>query len=214
MITLYVGEMKKRIEKTVIYPHEILWRSSLQSLELIDGSESAREDRLSIQALLTGFLSFEGFINYLGLEMFPRIWNNEREFFSQGDYIGIEGKVAYLFEELPDLELRKGEEPYQTFKKAKDMRDKLSHPKPFQYTKIIEFKNSDIDNYPDFSTEWKEYEGKKNTWTALNRLKELAEILRSKAAEIQDDYYKDHLWHKAFEGPLGSTSGETETINP
>lgn len=204
--------MKKRIENTVIYPHEILWRSALQSLELIDTNESTREDRLSIQALLSGFLSFEGFINFLGLEVFPKIWGNERQFFSRGDYVGIEGKLAYLFEKLPDLELKKGEEPFQTFKKVKRVRDKLSHPKPYEYKKILEIE-SDDDHYPEFSTEWKEFEEKKKVQVALNRLKELAEILRSKAAEIQDDYYKDHLWHKAFEGPLGSTSGTTEVTN-
>jgi hypothetical protein len=204
--------MKRRIENTVIYPHEILWRSAQQTLELIDSNESAREDRLSIQALLTGFLSFEGFINYLGLEMYPDIWKNERQFFSRGDYKGIEGKVAYLFEKLPDIELRKGEEPYQTFKRVKGLRDKLAHPKPFQYTKTFEIECDD-DHYPDFSSEWKEFEEKKIVQDALEKLKELAEILRSKAGEVQDDYYKDHLFHKAFEGPLGSTSAETQSIN-
>ena len=205
--------MKQFVENTVIYPHEILWRSAMTSLDLIQKIEDAREDHLSIQALLNGFLAFEGFINFVGLKLFPDIWVDERRFFSGDDYKGIEGKVAYLFEKF-GMHLSKGQEPYQTFKKVKGIRDILAHPKPHQYCKTTEIADSDDRPLLSYKTQWDEFENRDAVSAALNEgIKKLAEQIRRKACEITDEDDRDHLLHPAFEGSLASSEGGVQTHN-
>jgi hypothetical protein len=204
-------KMKKRHEHVTVYPHEILWRASQRSLDLVGVNEDAREHELSIQALLIGFLAFEGFVNFVGLQCHRDVWENEREFFAGGDYRGIEGKVAYLEDQFPDFELDKGAEPYQTFKRVKEIRDKLSHPKPHSYSKerII----TGDEHIPfDFLTEWKKYENKTVVYSSLEKLKELAETLRSEVVKTTGEHHQGQLLHAAFDGPLGMGRGISRSI--
>ncbi len=203
--------MKRRFENVVVYPHEILWRAAQRSLGLIDTNEDAREHELSIQALLIGFLAFEGFVNFVGLQCYRDVWENEREFFAEGNYRGIEGKILYIAEQLSGFELKKGDEPYQTFKKIKGIRDKLSHPKPHSYSKerII----TDDEHIPfDFSTEWEKYEDKTVVCASLERLKELAETLRLEVTKTIEEHHQGQLLHEAFDGPLGMGSGMSRCV--
>jgi hypothetical protein len=188
---------------TETFSHEILWRASQTALRTatIDHAH-IRPDHLAIQSLLCGFLAFEGFINFVGEEIAPSVWANEREFFGPEDFRGIAGKVKYLFTLFPGAQLKKGEEPYQTFWKLKRTRDDLAHNRVLRVTEVTANDN------PEFSTQWESFDSPAKVEKGLTRLKELAEIIRLEALKrLNEDYQVSHLNFRAFEGPIASSSG-------
>jgi hypothetical protein len=169
---------------------------------MIDHCE-IRPNHLAIQSLLCGFLAFEGFINLVGEEVAKDVWENERAFFSRDPFRGIIGKVKYLFTKFSGVQLREGEEPFQTFKRMKRTRDDLAHNRVF----CVEEITSDED--PAFLTKWDAFESTEKVEEGLRRLKELAEMIRLEAVRIlKEDYQLSHLHYPAFEGPIGNSTGE------
>jgi hypothetical protein len=186
------------------FSYEILWRAAHTALNMAEVKDPRiRVDHLSIHSILTGFLAFEGFINFVGDEIAPEIWKTERDFFSGPNFRGIVGKIEYLFTLFPNVALIKGEEPYQTFRRIKETRDNLAHNRVLLYTEITS------DEEWRFRTKWEDFDTPEKIKPALQRLKEFAELIRIEAVKLlNEDYALSHLHFKAFEGPLGGSEGE------
>ena len=193
-------------QTTSTFSHELLWRAAITGLHLArSGHPLAREDHLTIQSFLCGFLAFEGFINFVGGEIAPEVWKDERSFFSQKPFRGLEGKIEFIFGELPDARVQKTSKIYVGFKQAKDLRNNLAHNRVFTRTEI-----TTSDKHPDFSTAWEEFQNADKVQAVLDNLHQLAERIRVEAMkriEATDDYGDSHLRHSAFAGPVGTSVG-------
>lgn len=188
------------------YSYEILWRAAFTALSMAEIKDSrVRVDHLSIHSILTGFLAFEGFINCVGGEIAPEIWAKEREFFSGEQFRGIAGKIEYLFTLFPNAELKKGEEPYQTFRRLKETRDNLAHNRVLIYSEVT------ADDKPSLRTKWEDFDTPDKIRPALQKLKEFGELIRIEAVKrLKEDYALSHLHFPAFDGPIGSSEGTQE----
>lgn len=186
-----------------VFSYEILWRAAHAALSMAEIKDPRiRVDHLSIHSILTAFLAFEGFINFVGDEVAPEIWSKEREFFSDKKFRGIVGKIEYLFTLFPNMELQKEKEPYLTFGRVKETRDNLAHNRVLYYSEIIS------DEKWSFRTKWEDFDTPDKIMPALQQLKEFAELIRVEAVKLlKEDYALSHLHFKAFEGPLGGSEG-------
>ena len=63
--------------KGIAYPHEYLWRASSRSLTMAE-TNNREQYYLLMQSLLTAYLAFEAFINFLGECLDPDAWRNEK----------------------------------------------------------------------------------------------------------------------------------------
>jgi len=178
----------------------------MTSLDLAESAgTNVRADHLSVQSLLSGFLAFEGFINFVGEEIAPDIWKNERAFFSGDQYRGITGKVEYLFSLFSGVSLKKGTEPYQTFARIKRIRDGLAHNRVLRYSEKTDSER------PDFKTSWDDFDSPDKVRPAVMQLKALAELIRIEAVKKLTSYYKtSHLYFHAFEGPIANAQGKED----
>lgn len=189
--------------ETSVFSYEFLWRAAQTALQMAEIEDPRiRKDHLSIHSLLAGFLAFEGFINYVGEEIAPEAWKDERGFFSKKPFRGIKGKVDYLFTRFPGKALDKGAEPYQTFQRTRATRDNLAH------NRVLVCHEVSSREQPSFPTKWDDFDTPDKVASALSRLKEFAEIIRVEAVKLlKEDYQTSHLHFRAFEGPLGSSEG-------
>lgn len=159
---------------------------------------------MSIQALLCGFLAFEGFINFVGEEIAPEAWDNERRFFSKGKYRGIGGKIEYLFTKFPGVSLDKESEAFRTYWRLKETRDSLAHNRVYHYSEVSGDEN------PSFKTYWEDFDTVAKVEAALQKLKGFAELIRLHAVKVLvEDYQLSHLHFPAFGGPLAHSEGTT-----
>ena len=186
-----------------VFSYEILWRAAHTALSMAEIKDPCiRADHLSIHSILTAFLAFEGFINFVGDEIAPEIWSKEREFFSGKKFRGVVGKIEYLFTLFPNKELQKEKEPYLTFRRVKETRDNLAHNRVLHYGEITP------DGKWSFRTKWEDFDTPDKIMPALQQLKEFAELIRVEAVKLlKEDYALSHLHFKAFEGPLGGSEG-------
>jgi hypothetical protein len=98
-----------------VYTHNLLWRTA----ERLSRCECSQKDRfyLNLSALLMAYLAFEAFVNFLGEQICPESWINEKEAFrGQGDT--IEAKIGAISGRC-QFQWKKGERPYQDLKKLK-----------------------------------------------------------------------------------------------
>jgi len=201
----------------IAYSHEYLWRASSRSLVMAETNDQ-EQYYLLMQSLLTAYLAFEAFVNFLGEYLDPDTWKDEKEFFKQKPYHGIEGKVKRLAEKLSDFKFKKGQAPYQTIKKVGDFRNILGHGKPYPFEKEVPYKGYKSDM---FEFDWDEYLSLTEVKRGREAIKKFCESLRSAAYVISkngqepclEDMRKLHLHHKAFEGPLALSNGATKKKN-
>jgi hypothetical protein len=188
--------------KGITYPHEYIWRASSRSLTMAETNER-EQYYLLMQSLLTAYLAFEAFINSLGECLDPDAWKNEKTFFNQKSYYGIEGKIKRLAEKLPNFVFEKGKRPYQIIKKVGKFRTLLVHGKPYHFEKEVPDEGSKTDM---FEFIWDEHLSLENVKRSREAIKKFCESLRFEAHTILET---SHLSYPAFEGPLGSAEGET-----
>jgi hypothetical protein len=91
----------------------------------------------NMAALLTLYFALEGFLNYLGARVCPEAWQDERRFFSGGDYPGTLGKLDYLANEL-GVQLDRGSRPYQSLRELDKRRDALVHPRVENISRTVQ----------------------------------------------------------------------------
>ena len=194
--------------KGTYYTHEYLWRASSKNLTMAETNNRERY-YLLMQSLLTAYLAFEAYINFIGECLDPDAWENEKTFFNQADYYGIEGKIKRLAEKLPNFVFNKGKEPYQSIKKVGRFRNLLVHAKPYDFEKEerIPSDGSMPDMFGKFI--WDRHLTLENVKRSRKAIKEFCESLRSEANTILDETEPPYLLCPAFEGPLASSESVT-----
>ena len=117
----------------VSFAHRLLWDSSQRHLTI---AQERPDDSwmLHLSAGLLAAAAYEAYLNYLGLEILPDVWADERIAFSTEPYRGIEGKLKRIAEEiewsLPSKSLR----PLSGVVELQSLRDKMVHAKPKKET--------------------------------------------------------------------------------
>jgi hypothetical protein len=124
-----------------LFTHRLLWACCLELAEAAKEAVQSGKDSFcfKLSSMLMAFLTCESYINFLGDRLAPDAWKNERNFFNQPAYKGLEGKLKKLCEicNICDIQTHKGKRPYQTIKELSRLRTYLSHGKPDKYEKLV-----------------------------------------------------------------------------
>lgn len=189
---------------TEVYSYQILWFASQSALQMANiKDKKVRPDHLAIHSFLSGFSAFEGFLNFVGEEIAPEAWDNERQFFTlKSGYRGIDGKVKYLFSKFSDIELDENSEPYINFRKMNNIRNHLVH------NRVNRYEEESVDENPSFRTHWEDFDTPEKVKPCLDCLKEFAETIRIEAVKLLVDNHRSHRLHfPAFSGPILHSEG-------
>lgn len=114
---------------SVSFAHRILWDSSRRHLSLA-GLHQADSWQLHLSAGLLAAAAFEGYLNYLGQELLPALWENERASFSTPPYRGVNGKLRRIAEEVEWPLPPRSRKPFAGLAELQSLRDKMVHAKP------------------------------------------------------------------------------------
>lgn len=117
----------------VSFAHRLLWESSQRHLSI---AAERPEDSwmLHLSAGLLAAAAFEAYLNYLGEEILPEIWRDERHFFSAPPYRGTSGKLQRIAEELDWPLPAKYRKPLSSVIELQSLRDKMVHARPRKET--------------------------------------------------------------------------------
>lgn len=128
-ITKYEGES---------FTHRLLWTCALYQLKAGEKADEEGSQWFLLSALLTAYLAYEAYLNFLGDRLVSEIWKCEKEFFRKPPYQGVDGKLQFILETLKPLKIDKGARPYQTVTWLQNFRDLVVHGKPDKYEGTIE----------------------------------------------------------------------------
>ena len=132
------------------FAHRVLWESSRRHL-LIAGERPSDSWMLHLSAGLLGAAAFEAYLNYVGEEMLPHVWKDERRFFSSPTYRGTNGKLRRIAEELGFSLPPRTHKPYAGWLSLVELRDKLVHARPKKVTYRTTHR---ADKFPKEPTTW------------------------------------------------------------
>lgn len=165
------------------YAHKLLWESSQRHLALADTNP---DDTwfLHLSAGLLAAAAFEAYLNYIGEEILPQIWENERNFFSQQEYRGTFGKLKRIAEEIAWQLPRRDRQPLTSLIELQSLRDKMVHARTHRVTWE---KTHRSDQLPPFPPSWLSAEAKPQ------RLKRLIQRTEDFTIELHG-----HLNHSEF----------------
>jgi hypothetical protein len=132
------------------FAHRILWDSMRRHLSIAD--ERAPDSwMLHLSAALLGAAAFEAYLNYIGDEMLPHVWANERQVFSSDAYKGTRGKLKRIAEELGYRPPPATQKPFAGWLELVSLRDKLVHARP---KKIVYRTTHSARGFPKFCSSW------------------------------------------------------------
>jgi hypothetical protein len=137
-----MGRRKPHVEVSVEHViHRHLWNGALTLKQIAD--ETAAEMRLGwvyprLGAALFQYFALEAFLNYVGEQVAPTEWKNERRYFGDSEYRGTTGNLDSLLAKL-DLEptYPRGKRPYNTITKLVQGRHGVVHPRPERFRKKV-----------------------------------------------------------------------------
>ena len=133
--------MKKGTKKTTteihgeLFTHRLLWRCCTKQME----AARAREEDAShfhLTAMLMAYFTYEAYLNFLGDCVAPKIWRNERNYFSKEPHRGTEGKLRKLAA-ICGFDVETGKRPHQTIVDLEQLRDFVAHGKPDKYDATV-----------------------------------------------------------------------------
>ena len=118
-------ELKKTRVTGVTYYHRFLWSAAGR---LIQEADELPEGKwyAYLSALVLSFFSFEGLLNYMGHELYPEVWEEERTFFVKNPYRGTAGKLEFLAEKL-SVPIDDSCRPYRSFRYLLAFRNEVAH---------------------------------------------------------------------------------------
>jgi hypothetical protein len=158
------------------YAHKLLWESACRHLTL---AESNLQDSwfLHLSAGLLAAAAFEAYLNYIGEEILPDVWAEERSFFAQSNYKGTFGKLKRIAEEVDWQLPRRDRLPLSSVVELTALRHKMVHAR----THKVNWKHTHrADQLPAFPPGWLSAEAKPATIRRLiNRTEEFAVLLHS-----------------------------------
>lgn len=111
------------------FAHKVLWDSSQRHLS-IAGERPQDSWMLHLSAGLLAAAAFEAYLNYLGEEMLPQVWAQERKYFSSEPYRGTAGKLRRIAEEIKWRLPSKSHKPFSGLLELQNLRDKMVHARP------------------------------------------------------------------------------------
>jgi len=134
LITKKIIKTKKHGES---FPHKELWQCANT---LYEHGREVKKGGLyfDLATILMAYFTYEAYINIAGERLDPEAWKNEKCFFNQKDYYGIDGKLKRIKEICGNFEVDKSKEPYHTIRMAGKFRSTVVHAKTNKYEKSIE----------------------------------------------------------------------------
>ena len=110
------------------YTHRLIWLTAKHQIRLADSIEEGSK-YCYLCAMVMLYFTFESYLNFLGEIIAPKIWKDERRYFSTKEYPGTEGKLIKLIE-LLDLQMfERGKRPYQSINILLTLRNRIAHGK-------------------------------------------------------------------------------------
>lgn len=171
MVTLQVSS--GRYES---YAHKLLWEGAQRHLQLAANNP---DDSwfLHLSGALLAAAAFEAYLNYVGGEMLPHIWEEERTFFSQPDYRGTAGKLKRIAEEIHWTLPRRDRQPLSGVVELQALRDKLVHARLHR----VDWEHTHrADQLPPFPRGWLQAEAPtKKVVRLIARTEEFAVLLHN-----------------------------------
>ncbi|MGM0588570.1 MAG: hypothetical protein ACQETE_09170 [Bacteroidota bacterium] len=109
------------------FTHRFLWKTS-KSLRAQISTTDRNPTHFEYTAYLTIYFALESYLNYIGESVFPEIWENERDFFSNGNFKGTVGKLKWLSKKLNVPRVSDtSQRPGQTISNLNKIRNLLVH---------------------------------------------------------------------------------------
>lgn len=167
------------------YAHKLLWESSRRHLSL---AELHPEESwfLHLSAGLLAAAAFEAYLNYVGEETLPHVWEQERTFFAQAKFKGTFGKLKRIAEEIHwQLPLR-DRQPIAGAVELYSLRDKMVHGRTYR----VQWERTHrVDQLPQFPAGWLATESRPDRVRRLiGRVEELAVQVHGKLRESEFQY--------------------------
>jgi len=196
---------KEHLTTEEIYTHEFMWRTGVALFKNAESAEPSDKFDFYISALLFYYLAYEGFINFSGQVLLPKIWAKEKEYF-RGDNSGIDNKIEEIVKNVQDngipFEWKKGEDPYQTIKNLENFRHAIVHGKVIvnEYKTIPQNDGGHI----QWKMPWDKFISPEEIKKSKKAIESFCESLRLVMHQCSDH---PHLSHVAFQGVLASAKG-------
>jgi hypothetical protein len=116
------------------YTHRVLWKI-VEDQARIAAERGDRGDWFgpSLVAMVFAFHTVEAYANFVGEQVAPEIWADERNYFRKEPYRGWDGKLRKILE-LVKIDLLPGERPLVTLLLLKELRDAIGHGKSQRFT--------------------------------------------------------------------------------
>lgn len=129
------------------FAHRLLWDSAQRHLRIAK-ERSDDSWMLHLSAGLLSAVAFEAYLNYVGGEILPHVWNQERSYFSSSQYRGTAGKFKRIAEELGYAPPPKAHKPYAAWLELVSLRDKMVHARTKKESYRIVHKRSQFPRTP------------------------------------------------------------------
>lgn len=185
------------------HTHRVLWECVRRQIEKAQETQEGSW-YFWLSAMVIGYMVFEAYLNYVGEEVAPDVWQKERTFFSRSPYKGTEGKLKFLLERYGIAQLEKSARPYASVIALKTIRDEIAHAKPHRVEQSVTHPQ---DVMPPFTKEWLEDQvNEKEAMQLLNDLDIFLEDIHAGFIKSEDGHL---LWPHALKGALGGGSSST-----
>ena len=152
--------------------------------------------------MLMGFMTYEAYVNFLGVKLQPELWENERTTFRTAPYKGTNGKLLKLCElhniPFPDKDRR----PFQSVTTLNSLRDLVAHGKPEEFE--LKVRHAQGSNPALIKSSLDNFVSGEKAERAIADLKELIESLH--AAFVAEEGI-DLLLPLALDGSLAMSIG-------
>ena len=135
----------------VSFAHRLLWDSAQRHIRIAAGQPPDDAWLLHLSAGLLAAASFEAYLNYVGGEILPEVWSDERRYFSSGQYRGTNGKLKRIAEEVGWPLPRRDRRPLSGVIELQALRDKMVHARPKKSTYRQVHKKGE---WPDLPSTW------------------------------------------------------------
>lgn len=143
--------------------------------------------------MLFALLTYEAYLNTIGAIVDPEAWKNEKDFFRQANYSGLDGKLKRICEVTGIPRIDKSQNPYQTVERLANLRDFLAHGKIDEYSLKQPYMREN---------EWSIFHGKlnkeitpENTERAYQNVEKTIRTIHKSFEQIGE--LKDKWWVKA-----------------
>lgn len=188
------------------YTYRVLWQASKHQLRLAEQIEDGSM-YCYLAAMVMAYFAYEAYLNYLGSFIAPDAWKNEKTFFSQEEYYGIEGKLKIISEKINKVLPDKSKRPYQSIRMLQRLRNKIAHGKQDHFSFSV--KHAQNEHPRMVQSEIGKLVSKGNAERCIADVKEFIEFLHQNARNTIHD---PRLGREPFSGFLAAAMGSPKEI--